>query len=66
MMSDERSLGVVEQLIPAAEKAGHSLTHMALGFVVAHPAITSAIGPRTMEQFDDLLAGAGVRPAQPH
>jgi aryl-alcohol dehydrogenase (NADP+) len=27
-----------------------------------HPAITSAIiGPRTMEQLDDLLAGADVR-----
>ena len=62
MMSDERSLDVVEQLLSVAETAGLSLTHMALAFVVAHPAMVSAIiGPRTMEQFDDLLAGAGVK-----
>ena len=61
LMSDPRSLEVVDQLIPLAENAGMSLTHMALAFVLAHPGITSAIiGPRTMEQFDDLLAGAGV------
>jgi len=35
---------------------------MALAFVIAHPGVTSAIlGPRTMEQLDDLLAGAQVR-----
>lgn len=62
MMSDERSLDIVEQLIPIAESVGISLTHMALAFVVAHPAITSAIiGPRTMGQFDDLLAGTKVK-----
>jgi aryl-alcohol dehydrogenase (NADP+) len=61
MMSDEHSLDVVEQLIPLAQSAGLSLTHLALAFVVAHPAIAAAIiGPRTMEQLDDLLAGAGV------
>jgi len=61
-MSDERSLSAVEQLLPLAAEAGMSLTHMALAFVMAHPAVTSAIlGPRTMEQFDDLLAGADIR-----
>ena len=30
-----------------------------MAFAVAHPGVTSAIlGPRTMEQLDDLLAGA--------
>ena len=48
-----------------------SLTHLAMAFVVAHPAVTSAIiGPRTMEQLEDLLAGASVdarrRHARPH
>lgn len=62
MLSDENSLDTVEQLLPVAENAGLSLTHMALAFVVAHPAIVSAIiGPRTMEQLDDLLAGAYVK-----
>jgi aryl-alcohol dehydrogenase-like predicted oxidoreductase len=60
-MSDEGSLDAVEQLIPLAESAGMSLMHMALAFVVSHPAMTSAIiGPRTMEQLDGLLAGADV------
>ncbi len=60
-MSDARRLDAVEQLIPVAEEAGLSLRHMALAFAVAHPAVTSAIiGPRTMAQLDDLLAGAGV------
>jgi aryl-alcohol dehydrogenase (NADP+) len=61
-MSDERSLDAVEQLIPLAEEAGLSLTHMAIAFVMAHPGVTSAIlGPRTMQHLDDLLAGAEVR-----
>jgi aryl-alcohol dehydrogenase (NADP+) len=61
-MSDERSLDVIEKLVPLAQDAGLSLTHMALGFVVAHPAVTSAIlGPRTMQQLDDLLAAGEVR-----
>ncbi|MFJ8749535.1 aldo/keto reductase [Streptomyces sp. NPDC102441] len=58
-MSDERRLDVVEQLIPVAQDAGMSLTHLATAFAIAHPAVTSAIiGPRTMEHLDDLLAGA--------
>lgn len=61
LMSDEHSLQIVEELIPLAESAGMSLTHMALSFVTSHPAVTSAIlGPRTMEQLDDLLAAAKV------
>ena len=60
-MADEGSLGKVEQLIPLAESAGMSLMHMALAFVVAHPALTSAIiGPRTPEQLEGLLAGSEV------
>jgi aryl-alcohol dehydrogenase-like predicted oxidoreductase len=59
--SDERKLGVVEQLIPLADKAGLPMTHLAMAFAIAHPGVTSAIiGPRTMEQLDDLLAGADV------
>jgi len=60
-MSDETSLEKVEQLIPLAESANMSLMHMALAFVVAHPAVTSAIiGPRTPEHLDSYLAGANV------
>jgi aryl-alcohol dehydrogenase-like predicted oxidoreductase len=61
-MSDERSLETVEQLIPLAQEAGLSLTHMAMAFVMAHRGVTSAIlGPRTIPHLDDLLAGAEVR-----
>ncbi len=60
-MRDERRLDAVEQIIPLAEKAGLPMTHLAMAFAIAHPGVTSAlIGPRTMEQLDDLLAGAGV------
>jgi aryl-alcohol dehydrogenase-like predicted oxidoreductase len=59
--TDERNLDAVERLIAIAEAAGLSLTHMGLAFVVAHPGVTSAIlGPRTMQQLDDPLAGADV------
>jgi aryl-alcohol dehydrogenase-like predicted oxidoreductase len=58
---DERKLDVVEQLVPLAEKAGLRMTHLAMAFAIAHPGVTSAIiGPRTMAQLDDLLAGAMV------
>jgi aryl-alcohol dehydrogenase-like predicted oxidoreductase len=60
-MSDEHNLDAVERLLPIADAAGLSLTHMAMAFAVAHPGVTSAIlGPRTMQQLDDLLAGAAV------
>lgn len=60
-MSDAASLNAVEALIPLAESAGIPLMHMALAFVVAHPALSAAIiGPRTPEQLDGLLAGADV------
>jgi aryl-alcohol dehydrogenase-like predicted oxidoreductase len=59
--ADERKLEVVEQLIPLADKAGLPMTHLAMAFAIAHPGVASAIiGPRTMEQLDDLLAGADV------
>jgi len=60
-ITDETRLDVVEQIIPLAEKAGLSMTHLAMAFAIAHPGVTSAIiGPRTMEQLDDLLASADV------
>ncbi|MBE3012783.1 aldo/keto reductase [Microbispora sp. NEAU-D428] len=60
-LTDERKLDAVEQLITVAEEAGMSLAHMAMAFATTHPDISAAIiGPRTMEQLDDLLAGAAV------
>ena len=60
-LSDERRIEAVEQIIPLAEKAGLPMTHLAMAFAIAHPGVTSAIiGPRTMEQLEDLLAGVDV------
>jgi aryl-alcohol dehydrogenase-like predicted oxidoreductase len=61
-MTDDASLDKVEQLIGLADSAGMPLNHMAVAFVIAHPAVTSAIiGPRTPGQLDSYLAGADVR-----
>jgi aryl-alcohol dehydrogenase-like predicted oxidoreductase len=58
---DGPRLDAVERLIPLAEEAGLPMTHLAMAFAIAHPGVTSAIlGPRTMEQLDDLLAGVDV------
>lgn len=60
-LNDEHRLDVVEQLIPLAEEAGLRMTHLAMAFAIAHPAVTSApLGARTMAHLDDLLAGTHV------
>ena len=58
---NQAKLAAVEELIKIAADTGRSLIHLALAFVTTHPAVTSAIiGPRTMDQLTDLLAGATV------
>jgi len=58
----QRKLDLVEEVAKLAADAGTSMTHMAVAFTLAHPAVTSAIiGPRTSDQLRDLLAGADVR-----
>jgi len=45
-----------------ADEAGLPLTHLATAWALEHPDVTSVIiGPRTMEQLDDLLACADLR-----
>ena len=52
-------LDAVEQLVRIADDAGLTLIQLALGFVTAHPAVTSAIiGPRTLEHLHSQLAAA--------
>jgi aryl-alcohol dehydrogenase-like predicted oxidoreductase len=49
-------LEAVLQLQDLADQAGVSLVHLALAFVLEHPAVTSAIiGPRTMEHLESQL-----------
>ena len=50
-----------DALAVLAENAGLTLVHMAIAFVIAHRAVTSAIiGPRTMEQLDTQLGAADI------
>jgi aryl-alcohol dehydrogenase-like predicted oxidoreductase len=49
-------LAAADKLAGLATEAGMSLIHLAIGFVVSHPAVTSAIiGPRTMEHLESQL-----------
>lgn len=51
----------VEALSAVAAEAGLDLTRMALAFVVEHPDVDAAlIGPRTLDQLDDLLGAADL------
>ena len=59
--ANQARLAAVEQLALVAEEAELTLIQLALGFVTAHPAVTSAIiGPRTVEHLDSQLAAADV------
>ena len=52
-------LDAVEQLAEVADEAGLTMIQLALGFVTAHPAVTSAlIGPRTLDHLHSQLAAA--------
>nr|WP_296780970.1 aldo/keto reductase [Rhodococcus sp. (in: high G+C Gram-positive bacteria)] len=52
-------MDAVEALVKVADDAGLTLVQLALGFVVAHPGVTSAlIGPRTIEHLHSQLAAA--------
>jgi aryl-alcohol dehydrogenase-like predicted oxidoreductase len=54
-------LDAVEQLVELAADLGCTLPQLAVAFTVAHPGVTSAIlGPRTMQQLDDLVKGAAL------
>ncbi|WP_328646961.1 aldo/keto reductase [Amycolatopsis sp. NBC_00348] len=52
-------LDAVERLVKVADEAGLTLIQLALGFVTAHRAVTSAIiGPRTLDHLHSQLAAA--------
>ncbi|HEY3952961.1 MAG TPA: aldo/keto reductase [Streptosporangiaceae bacterium] len=58
---NQAKLEAAEQLAQLAGQSGLSLIHMALAFVLSHPAVTSAIiGPRTMEHLESQLGAADV------
>ncbi len=52
-------LDAVEKLVKLADDAGLTLIQLALGFLTAHPGVTSAItGPRTLDHLHSQLAAA--------
>jgi len=57
--ANRAKLDVVEQVAKVAADAGLTMIQLALGFVTAHPGVTSAIiGPRTMDHLQSQLAAA--------
>ena len=61
LQARQLKLDAVERIRTVAETAGLSLIDLALGFVLAHPAVTSAImGPRTSSQLASQLGAADV------
>jgi aryl-alcohol dehydrogenase-like predicted oxidoreductase len=58
---NQRKLDAADALANLADKHGMSLIHLAIAFVIKHPAVTSAIiGPRTMEQLESQLGADEV------
>jgi aryl-alcohol dehydrogenase-like predicted oxidoreductase len=59
--ANQAKLDAVEDLAVLAGQAGVTLVHLALAFVIQHPAVTAPIiGPRTMEQLDSQLGAVDV------
>ncbi|WP_067536491.1 aldo/keto reductase [Nocardia crassostreae] len=57
--ANRAKLEAVEALAKVADKAGLTMIQLALGFVTAHPTVTSAlIGPRTLDHLRSQLAAA--------
>ena len=58
----EEKLTLVEELLTLAADHGLTLPQLGLAFVLAHPAVTTAIiGPRTLEQLESVLGADEVR-----
>ncbi|WBB97691.1 MULTISPECIES: aldo/keto reductase [unclassified Solwaraspora] len=57
--TNRAKLDAVEKLAAVADAAGLTMIQLALGFVTAHPGVTSAIiGPRTIDHLHSQLAAA--------
>jgi aryl-alcohol dehydrogenase-like predicted oxidoreductase len=59
--ANQAKLEAADALAAVAEEAGISLVHLAIAFVIRHPAVTAAIiGPRTLDQLETQLGAAEV------
>jgi aryl-alcohol dehydrogenase-like predicted oxidoreductase len=60
--ANQAKLEAADALGQLAEESGISLIHIALAFVIRHPAVTAAIiGPRTLEQLESQLGAVDVQ-----
>jgi aryl-alcohol dehydrogenase-like predicted oxidoreductase len=60
-LENQRKLDAADALARLADDAGIPLVHLAVAWVIRHPAVTAAIiGPRTMEQLTSQLGAADV------
>jgi aryl-alcohol dehydrogenase-like predicted oxidoreductase len=58
----QRKLDVIEQLLKLSAELGVSLARYAVAWTLANPVVTAPIiGPRTMDQLEDLLPAAELR-----
>ncbi|MGX6606061.1 aldo/keto reductase [Micromonosporaceae bacterium Da 78-11] len=58
---NQQKLEAADALAKLADEAGISLIHLALAFVLHHPAVTSPIiGPRTIEQLESQLGADDI------
>jgi aryl-alcohol dehydrogenase-like predicted oxidoreductase len=58
---NQAKLEAADALAVLAEQEGITMIHLALAFVLEHPAVTSAIiGPRTMEQLESQLGAEEI------
>ncbi|GLP77522.1 aldo/keto reductase [Mycobacterium antarcticum] len=58
---NQRKLDAADALGRLADESGLTLVHLALAFVMQHPAVTAPIiGPRTMEHLQSQLGAADV------
>jgi aryl-alcohol dehydrogenase-like predicted oxidoreductase len=59
--ANQAKLDAAEALAQLADDVGISLIHLAISFVLQHPAVTAPIiGPRTMEQLESQLGAVDV------
>ena len=60
--ANQEKLEAADALAALAEETGLTLIHMALAFVINHPAVTAAIiGPRTLEQLESQLGASELK-----
>jgi aryl-alcohol dehydrogenase-like predicted oxidoreductase len=60
--ANQAKLAAADAFAVLADELGIPLIHLALAFVLNHPAVTSAIiGPRTMEHLESQLGAADIR-----